>query len=52
MDDYSFTEHNAESIISPVEVTESEITNMSNYGQSIVRLLSLSAYLSEPSHSV
>lgn len=34
MDDYSFTEHNAESIISPVEVTESEITNMSNYGQS------------------
>lgn len=32
--DYSFTEHNAESIISPVEVTESEITNMSNYGQS------------------
>lgn len=34
MADYSFTEHNTESIISPVEVTESEITDMNNYGQS------------------
>ena len=34
LEDYSFTEHNAESIISPVEVNESEITDMNNYGQS------------------
>lgn len=34
MDEYSFTEHNAESIVSPVEVNESEITDMNNYGQS------------------
>lgn len=34
MDDYSFTGHNAESIISPVKVNESEITDMNNYGQS------------------
>ena len=34
MADYSFTDQNASSIINPVEVTESEITDMNNYGQS------------------
>lgn len=34
IDEYSFTGHNAESIISPVEINESEITDMNNYGQS------------------
>lgn len=34
MNDYSFTENNAESIISPVEMNEHEITEMNNYGQS------------------
>lgn len=32
--EYSFTENNASSIVSPVEIVESEITNMNNYGQS------------------
>lgn len=32
--EYSFTEHNANSIISPVKIVESEITDMNNYGQS------------------
>src|SRR5699024_1863621 len=34
LDNYSFTEHNADVIVSPVEVNESEITDMNNYGQS------------------